>query len=316
MNREIAKLAAHAVCACAKLYLRSPDVGLKIKINFSCAVQPLLAVDLITQVRSGHTVLRKMPALFGPGERSRCYSNMSKMLLFGLLFLSQASTFTLNDKNIPPNLKVRDTNSFPMIYVGQGLVDCGAPLIKDQCSTYPVNYSITTGQQTFAVHASDLYSISTTFSIVAGNPTIIPINGYVALQGTFQITVTHDPPATRVVVATSYTPTISHVLTAAPVSSPQPQTTAAPNIPRNIQPIRKRDFGYDICQGQPPSWRILTNSLTEVCHFVANAKNYFVSLKPSSDAAYLPSWTSYLFQSFLCVMYFFCIVCSPEINYV
>src|SRR5579859_687563 len=148
-----------------------------------------------------------MPMVFG--ERSRCYSNM--LLFFGLLFLRQASAVTPSDKNVPPpNLKVRDTNSFPMIYVGQGLVDCGAPLIKDQCSAYPVNYSITTGQQTFAVHAPYLYSINTTYSIVAGNPTItIPIDGYLALQGTYQIT--HDPPATRVAIATSYTPTISQV---------------------------------------------------------------------------------------------------------
>jgi hypothetical protein len=235
---------------------------------------------------------------------------MSRILLSGLLALSQTSAFSPSDNNTPPNLKVRAATSFPIIYVGQGLVDCGAPLVKDQCSTYPVNYSITTGQQTFAVRAPYLYSINTTYPIVANNPIItIPIDGYLALQGTYLTSITHDPPATRVVVATSYSPTISQAPTtgAATVSTPQPQTTVAPNIPRNIQPV-KRSFEYDICQGQPPTWRLLTKSLTEVCHFVANAQDYFVSLKPSSDAAYLPSWISYLFQSLLCVMYFFCMV--------
>src|SRR5271154_1561412 len=47
----------------------------------------------------------------------------------------------------------RDTSNFPVLYVGQGLLDCGAPLVMDQCSTYPLNYSISTGQQTFSIHA-------------------------------------------------------------------------------------------------------------------------------------------------------------------
>jgi hypothetical protein len=232
---------------------------------------------------------------------------VATMLAIYGLFSAQALLYFHSKGGASSKIYGRDTSNFPAIYVGQGLLDCGAPLVMDQCSTYPLNYSISTGQQTFSIHASYLFSVNTTYSILSNNATVtLPIDGFLALSGTFQVTVTPTPPATRVALETSYTPIISPAAAAAtnllPRASPYPT-----NIPRNNQPL-KRSYDYNICQGSPPDRRLLTRSLVEVCHFVANARNYFVSLRPSTVAAYLPSWPGYLIQAVLCFMYFFCIV--------
>lgn len=200
-------------------------------------------------------------------------------------------------------LNKRDAFPFPQIYIGQRLLDCGSPLIQDQCSFYPLNYSITTGAQYFSVSAPLLYSINATYSIVANNPTItIPIQGWLTLSGTYEFTITHTPPATRVAMVTDYTPSLG-------TGTVGPQVTSPPMLPRNMREV-KRSYDYDVCGGQPPDRRLVTRSLVDVCHFVANAKSYFVSLRASTDAAYLPSWPGYLAQALFCAMYFFCIV-SP-----
>jgi hypothetical protein len=234
------------------------------------------------------------------------YIVATMLAIYGLLS-TQALLYFHSKGGESSKIYGRDTSHFPVIYVGQGLLDCGAPLVTDQCSTYPLNYSISTGQQTFSIHASYLFSVNTTYSILSNNATVtLPIDGHLALSGTFQVTITPTPPATRVALETSYTPTISPAAAASanllPRASPYPT-----NIPRNNQPL-KRSYDYNICQGGPPDHRLLTRSLVEVCHFVANAKNYFVSLRPNTDAVYLPSWPGYLIQTVLCFMYFFCIV--------
>lgn len=217
--------------------------------------------------------------------------------LFGLFTIAQAS----------PSIYRRDTVSFPAVYVGQGFLNCGAPLVSDQCSTYPLNYSASMGQITFSIQAVSLTTINTTYSILSDNPQVtIPIDGYLALSGTFEVTLTSTPPAVRISLETSYTPTVTPAGTAT-ATQLVPRAPLPTNIPRNLQP-QKRSYDYDVCLGTPPDANLLTTSLVEVCHFVANAENYFVSMRPSSAAAYLPSWPGYIMQTVLCFMYFFSIV--------
>ena len=100
------------------------------------------------------------------------------------LFLSIYSIFFSTDSlpshlnNNPPSFQVskRDATMFPAIYLDRGLLNCGAPLVKDQCSAYPLNYSTTVAQQTFSVHAQFFTSINTTYSILSNNHTVtIPL---------------------------------------------------------------------------------------------------------------------------------------------
>jgi hypothetical protein len=262
----------------------------------------------------GFTVLTevKMDTLVQVRRRRTNMVNLKSMILSGGLI--SCLLCGIADASKPgqvPDLLKRDSNTtstFPMIYIGPRLLDCGAPLVQDACSFYPLNYTMTTGQQYFLIQASYLYSINTTYSIVAHNPTItIPVETWMVLSGTYLSTVTHGPPATRVAVNTAYTPSLEN----APLTIQQPQITTPPNIPRNMMPV-KRALDYNVCDEKPPYWRVLTRSLVDVCHFVANAKSYFVSLRPSTDAAYLPSWPGYIVQSIFCGMYFFCIVRPPK----
>jgi len=59
--------------------------------------------------------------------------------------------------------------------------------------------------------------------------------------------------------------------------------------------LAPRSYDYDVCSANMPTedFRVKSNSLAEVCHFVANIKPLFVSLS-STAAAYLPSWISYI----------------------
>ena len=68
-----------------------------------------------------------------------------------------------------------------------------------------------------------------------------------------------------------------------------------------IFPIARRsyDSGYDLCLGVPLGEDFKTNSLSNVCNFVSNANDSFVSLAPTA-AAYMPSWLDYL-VSFIAV---------------
>jgi len=63
--------------------------------------------------------------------------------------------------------------------------------------------------------------------------------------------------------------------------------------PSHSRHIAPRSYDYNVCSGNEPSDDFKSNSLSEVCHFVANITPLFVSLSPNI-AAYMPSWISYV----------------------
>jgi hypothetical protein len=103
---------------------------------------------------------------------------------------------------------------------------------------------------------------------------------------------------TRLTEERNYKPSLIH--TAGP---PLPGVIFKRNVPSTELILRAspklvlRSYDYDRCYDVPPSHDMVTNSLIDVCHFVANAENYFVSLKPISSAAYMPSWVGYFWQA-------------------
>jgi hypothetical protein len=197
---------------------------------------------------------------------------------------------------------------FPVIYVGKGLVDCGSPLVKDQCSAFPLITTVSTGNKAFMIHATSLLSINATGDLFKNNPIIaIPIDGSLTLSGTYQLTITPSPASTRILIQTSYSASIvspstlevpTKISPRLDVSSP---TTDPKKLPRGLQRVR-RSYDYNSCDDDPPNHDLVSTSLTDVCHFVANAKQYFVSLRPSTNAAYMPSWTGYLIQIILTII--------------
>lgn len=57
--------------------------------------------------------------------------------------------------------------------------------------------------------------------------------------------------------------------------------------------LAPRSYDYNVCSGTLPTDDFKSNSLSEVCHFVANIAPVFVSLSPNT-AAFMPSWISYV----------------------
>jgi hypothetical protein len=133
----------------------------------------------------------------------------------------------------------------------------------------------------------------------------LPITG-VAFDGPTGLPTTTSYGVTRIAIVDSYSPTV--IPTDASSSGLGRQTTptsiAARTIPTELRggiwsnyTIQKRaaTYDYDPCTGIAPDHDLVTNSLSDVCHFVANAKSYFVSLRPT-PAAYMPSWSGYVVQ--------------------
>jgi hypothetical protein len=109
----------------------------------------------------------------------------------------------------------------------------------------------------------------------------------------------------RVIKETSYTPSLIHT------AGPQ---LPGPNFKRDIpsaptEKLGARAYDYNSCDKVPPSHDMVSDSLADVCHFVANANDYFVSLQPISTAAYLPTWAGYLIQTLSALMELRSIVC-------
>lgn len=217
--------------------------------------------------------------------------------------------------------------SFPVIYVASAVVDCGAPLVRDICSTsvfnslFPVSAAAATQQlvttRTSRVTTETVTSIVTVYqmlpssSCMTGNQTIVSTVSYtlVSTMDVSQVSTIFLPSShnslsafststslsiTRLSEERSYKPSLIH--TSGP---PLPQVIFKRDIPSTpaSPKLAPRSYDYNPCYDVPPNHDMVTNSLTDVCHFVANAQNYFVSLVPISSAAYLPSWVGYLWQT-------------------
>src|ERR1700730_2799773 len=50
-----------------------------------------------------------------------------------------------------PKVARRDSQNMPVVYMGGGFLNCGGPLIPDQCSLRPFSYSTSYTQQGFDV---------------------------------------------------------------------------------------------------------------------------------------------------------------------
>jgi hypothetical protein len=205
----------------------------------------------------------------------------------------------------------RSTPIFPLVYVADGILECGASLIADQCSANPTtSYSLFTPHPTF--HISDQYEYSLLNGeqnewFLVDNPILtFIIDTSVAFElpaTTIQIALTPTPESTRIIKQTAYSPSIS---TSEVWDSPM-QTPTATSSFRNPK-LAHRSYEFDPCDGTRPSHDFVSTSLDGICHFIANVQQYFVSLRPAAFSAYLPCWPGYLVQVFIAVLDLFQIV--------
>jgi hypothetical protein len=203
--------------------------------------------------------------------------------------------------------------SFPQIYAADGILNCGSPLEPDKCipaSAASVSYSTT--EQNFPVHIASLfeYAVGTgAWEMLNAGPTItFELDATVAFNVTYQVTIPPTPLFTRIATATnSYTPVISPT-SALPASSSQ--TTALG--PKPTMRAVRRSYQFNLCDGEAPSHDFESRSLVDVCRVVASAQQWFVSLRPSGMAAYLPCWPGYVVQTLIAIIDILAIVCSSK----
>jgi hypothetical protein len=74
----------------------------------------------------------------------------------------------------------------------------------------------------------------------------------------------------------------------------------------------RRSYQFNLCDGEAPSHDFVSKSLTDVCRFVANAQQWFVSLRPSGTAAYLPCWPGFVVQTLIAIIDLLAIVRPPK----
>jgi len=227
--------------------------------------------------------------------------------------------------------------TFPIIYVASAVVDCGVPLVPDPCSTYlfdsifPISAAASSQKSVDAgtrevqhvisktiTSAVTVYGTDPMANCSTSNQTLVytSTSFYVVVSSIESAQVTTDllsisepghlafstslsiGSITRLTEERNYKPSLIHT-----VGPPLPGVIFKRFVPSTklILPISPtlalRSYDYDRCYNVPPSHDMVTNSLTDVCHFVANAENYFVSLMPISSAAYMPSWVGYFWQA-------------------
>ena len=203
----------------------------------------------------------------------------------------------------------------PPVYIAGGILDCGPHFSPDQCNAFykttdlwewkrSTEYATVSDSESVLLIPSatttKVHSTTTDLTVVAGTTIILTIESlyevdYTTITSTYLHTGTFPSLVPTQVTSTAgsvtiYTATRNFTETAyAPsIVSPTSTSTAAGRKKRSY------DNTYDRCSG-PPDQDLKTNSLTEICHFVANLEvgNQFISLKPTA-AAYMPSWIGYL----------------------
>src|SRR5579859_1382831 len=138
------------------------------------------------------------------------------------------------------------------------------------------------------------------------------------ITGNYIQTITHSPSSlsswTDRNMQTAYKPSVlptKYLVSAAAMSDGNPSTMFAVRSvggagiidspdPKSMEKNRsiskdKRSYDYNYCDASPPSHDFVSNDAVEVCHFVANIKNRFVTMNPTS-AAYMPSWGGFVIQ--------------------
>jgi hypothetical protein len=215
------------------------------------------------------------------------------------------------------------------IWVAEGLLDCGAPLLTDACATlsksvsgaewegHPVGSTLTTTSRTFPVitgtyigmgtHQVDgdpSYTFWDTVELLDRSHWVWTTEVYYApiLQSAWVYgRATTPEPYTPVISSTTFARSVSSltmsVASATALPSPGHRTlSAGPTSTVAVTKLyRRTEGGFVFCPGENRPDELATDSLLDVCHFVANT-DLFVSLAPTS-AAYMPSWLDYLIST-------------------
>ena len=200
------------------------------------------------------------------------------------------------------------SEAIPAIYVAAGSVSCGSSLAPDLCSQLPnpihhyvPNVTTVTWTVQSYVHGSQVLSSSSLYYTPLIN---IPCSAWLPLTRTSletgYVPKVIVPGVTRSAEATP-APKNARAIVESQCSKPALKDAHLFNICEQYRMKERRGYyDYDSCNGAPPDHDMVTNSLVDVCHFVANAKSYFVSLRPTS-AAYMPSWMGFMFQTIICI---------------
>jgi hypothetical protein len=277
-----------------------------------------------------------------------------------MMFLQFRNVVGLPTQSPPPSsttlsLSATTQTSFPVIWIASAIVECGAPLVRDICSTSFNNTIVPISQ---ASVAEDVRASQSVYSQIITKTVVTTLEEYVtsatcddgpmtSLQVISTVTSTqlstiYSAQLFNVTLSSKYTTTSFSTRTvfvsASRISEERSYhpsllyTTGPPSpggipgqglLPRyhtilgnstlryDMSLARRAVYDYDSCSDVCPSHDLATNSLIDVCHFVANAQNCFVSLQPISSAAYLPSWLSYVIQTIEAAVEIWAVVSSP-----
>jgi hypothetical protein len=268
---------------------------------------------------------------------------LSIFRLFVFSFLtSTIAGFEIHDAKGPSQLQRYDapvSTQFPIVYVAGGIVNCGSQLALDVCSTQSSVIRIPSSTTTeilsdtwtitVTVPLTQPVIITTVFQSLVNDTYLLEIPGRFVITetaiGMFSLTGTvvqslSLPVSTtsfttpRISAKTSYHPTVIPTTALSRRAAqdnkdlwPTPVYDAFSPSKRLELDLLKRSYDYDSCDGKPPTHDLVTNSLVEVCHFVANAQNYLVSLEPTT-AAFMPSWSGFVIQVIVSIWNLFSIV--------
>lgn len=254
------------------------------------------------------------------------------------------------------------TSVAPQIWVGQGLVNCGAPLATDTCVltttmfatqgyTAPVSYygphtfitTFTSSEYVQYPLPTTLYETVSQFTDGYGE---ITYTNFVPCDG-FDCSTVMVPDIFYTLLGPSYKPTVTYTLYTASIATPSldatisassgifrrapampPAETARSTATSTSVPSKQRSAQFslqkrassrgDTCQAAGSividGDKYQINDLVEVCRFVGNYMEIFVSLAPTA-AAYMPTWVDYLISFIIGVFQMISIVKSGKKYY-
>lgn len=195
-------------------------------------------------------------------------------------------------------------SDYQEIWVAEGLVDCGASLLPGTCIYDTIYSTETIWKQWYDSNGiTDWFTTSTDY-VVSAFPAVYQYTPSIIRT---KFTPTTDPPTISLLDRRSQIPLLSEfaspttgstALTSRPTHLPP-----KPVIPTHITPTTsqrplnvwrgvRRSYEFNICLDNRPTHDFVSNSLSEVCNFVANLPDEFTSLVPTT-AAYMPSWFGY-----------------------
>ena len=215
--------------------------------------------------------------------------------------------------------------SVPRIYLAEGILDCGPRFYPDQCAAYyqtnmrfvqeqlSTEYATVSASKTVLIMVSAtetrIYPTATSMTVVGGQTISLGVD-YLYETDYTTITTTYFLPGTfpeliPTKVAGSIQTAEYTTVRNFTESNYAPSIVSSMSVPTatlSSKSKRSYDAEYNRCDDVPDQ-DLNTNSLIQVCHFVANlaAGNRFVSLKPTA-AAYMPSWIGYFIRALAAIV--------------